>query len=727
MKNKRYPQAIEHLPKSFQILILTFVKRLDTGKNCLVAIVGGTGCQPKGNNVLMANGEWKDIKDIKIGDKILSPQKDGSNIISKVTDTTNWICEDTYDITKKNGTNKKLYSCSDNHIIPVHRNYTERRTKNGKRYIKKSWWDFTTYQANKFSQMSSKQKSHQNIGFSSFLIDKYDGRTNCEIEPYTLGAMLGDGMFRNKLDKKKKRFMRALNITSLNKEIINEISKHYEIINFVNKKGTSAKSYSFSLKGKLSKQMVKCGLEGKDSGTKFIPKEALVSDAEYRKKLLAGLIDTDGHYKNGGYEFTQKSKQLVENIRDLVYSLGGRCSEIKKVKKGIKGINFMGTYYYISFYIGNLKLPLQLKRKERDIPTIYLDSNRVAIDSIKTNKKEMVYGFTIDSPSQWYVTNNWMVTHNSGKSFASTCILYWTYIYMNGKEPTVEYMREHWFFAAKDFLEKMNDPNLKKREGNLWDEMGTSASHKTHQSLQNRAISWLVQTFRNLEQLVIFTVPTLAFVDKSVRNLLHYQLETRKILISNKVCIIKPLEIQYNIRMDKTYYHNLLKPSNDGSGFMDEIDVVGIPLPPKEIVEAYEEDSWKFKAELNKRIQGMLEKVNEKEKFNSLVGEEAVIAGLNGEQKKVWNLLMSGITEPRKIIEDFGITQSSYYYAMKSFRLKGLDVDKYLKNKNSEKPILKIFKNDPSDKLTCKIPTKPLLNNKKISCSQDNSMHSQCT
>ena len=41
--NKRYPELIEHLPKSFQILIFTFVKRLDSGKNCLVALVGGTG------------------------------------------------------------------------------------------------------------------------------------------------------------------------------------------------------------------------------------------------------------------------------------------------------------------------------------------------------------------------------------------------------------------------------------------------------------------------------------------------------------------------------------------------------------------------------------------------------------------------------------------------------------------------------------------------------------
>ena len=289
----------------------------------------------------------------------------------------------------------------------------------------------------------------------------------------------------------------------------------------------------------------------------------------------------------------------------------------------------------------------------------------------------------------------------SGKSFASVCILYWTYIFMHGKPPELNYMRDRWFFKSKDFLEAMNNPKLKKRELNLWDEMGVSASHKSHASLQNRAIGWLVQTFRNLEQLVIFTVPTLAFVDKTVRNLLHYQLETRKVLTTSNICIIKPLEIQYNIRMDKTYHHNLFWKSNDGSGFMEEVDVVGIPLPPKEFVEAYEEKSWAFKAELNKKIQGMLEKANEKEKKSCLVGEDAVIAGLIGQQKVIWNLLNKGITDKQIIINDYNIPQGTVYSVLQSLKAKGLDVEKFFQNEKSEKPILNILNNHPRTKLNC--------------------------
>ena len=266
-----------------------------------------------------------------------------------------------------------------------------------------------------------------------------------------------------------------------------------------------------------------------------------------------------------------------------------------------------------------------------------------------------------------------------GKSFAGVSLLYWIYIYMHGKKPTVEYMRNHWFFKGKDFLKRMNDPTLTKKEGNLWDEMGTSASHKTHQSLQNKAIGWLVQTFRNLEQLVIFTVPTTAFIDASVRKLLHYQFETRTILKTEKVCIIKQLILQYNMRMDKMFYHNFTYPSNDGSGLIDEVDVIGVPIPPKEFVEAYEEMSWKFKSELNQQIQKMLEKAEERDSINTLSGDDLIMFNATPNQKMVLNYYKQGITSTTEIARLEGMGKSNVSQYIRTLRDNGLDIYKIRK------------------------------------------------
>ncbi len=294
------------------------------------------------------------------------------------------------------------------------------------------------------------------------------------------------------------------------------------------------------------------------------------------------------------------------------------------------------------------------------------------IKSIKSLGKIQTYD--LHTPKHHnFLLDNGILSHNSGKSFASVTIIYWCYVYMHGKPPTVEDMKQHWFFTGKSFLKRMNNPALKKKELNLWDEMGTAASHKTHQSLQNRAISWLVQTFRNLEQLVIFTVPTLAYVDKSVRNLLHFQLETRNILQKDKICIIKPLELQYQIRMDKMYYHNLLYPSETEKGMMDEVDVVGIPLPPPEFVKAYEEMSWEFKSKLNKQIQEMLSKAEEKE--NGISDEEKFWRRCTSNQKMVLDYYRQGIVSTNKIAELEDTSASNVSQYIRSLRNKGVNMD----------------------------------------------------
>lgn len=380
------------------------LERLKIEKDAFILITGDTGCQPKGSKVLMSTGEWKNVENIKVGDEVLSPQKDGTNKFFRVKWINKWECPETYDIIQNNKNNKKLYSCSNNHKIPFYHKFYKRGTTKGKRYYEDSWWGFKEYEAEKINEMHRNAFSHQHIGFSSFEIKEFKDKKNCEIEPYTLGVILGDG-----------HYCKQLSITTEDKKIIKEVEKFYKVMSIHKKKDNKADSYMFSMNSELAKMLKKYGLKNKKSGDKFIPKEALLSDSNYRKRLLSGLINTDGYFNNGGYSYVSKSRILVEDIRNLVYSIGGRCGEIRKIKKKIKEKNFIGEYYEISFYLGNLSIPLLLKRKKRKTSTIYLEPNRIAIYAKKSTKK-IVYGFELDSPSHWYVTDNWMITKNSGKS-----------------------------------------------------------------------------------------------------------------------------------------------------------------------------------------------------------------------------------------------------------------------------------------------------------------------
>lgn len=594
-------------------------QRINRNKNALYSISGPTGCQPINSKVLMANGEWKHIQDIKIGDEILSPQMNRSNKYSKVINTTKWLSNENYSINQLSRGKEKLYSCSYNHLIPVYHRTIPRI--NGKRKPSTAYWKTINYRADKLYKMSSKMRLHNNIGFSSLIIDKFKDRTNCEIEPYTLGVVLGDGMFiyhtttkintdYSKMKRKDKKFFHIrtygrLSITSskIDYEIMEEVSKHYPLMNILQKKGTNTLSYEFSINSELSNLLQKYGLTNKKSGTKFIPKEALLSDSNYRKRLLAGLIDTDGYYAKGkgGYQLTTKSKQLAIDTLFLVKTLGGRGS-IKKIRKKIKKLNFEGTYYNLSFYLNDLELPLRLKRKVKDVSSIYLSSNRIGID-IKKAKSSMVYGFELDSSSGLYITDNFMVTHNSGKSWTGLSI---------GLLCDPEFNGDRCIFSARELMDLINSGKLSPGSAVLFDEAGIEMNSRTWNSITNKVLNYLIQTFRHRNFILIFTSPYLDFIDSATRKLFHAEFETIHINEKAKTCMLKPKLLQYNSERKK-FYRKYLRVMVKGKGYIP-IMKWKVPKPPQELIDRYEERKKEFTTKLNERIMADLERAQQKKR-----------------------------------------------------------------------------------------------------------------
>lgn len=103
-------------PKIVEIIAQLCIRRVEKNKDIVIAISGEEGCQPKGSKVLLSNGEWKNIEDIKVGDYVISPQKDGFYRSSKVIGTCSWYSGSNYAVKEKNRT---LYKCSSNHLIPI--------------------------------------------------------------------------------------------------------------------------------------------------------------------------------------------------------------------------------------------------------------------------------------------------------------------------------------------------------------------------------------------------------------------------------------------------------------------------------------------------------------------------------------------------------------------------------------------------------------------------------
>lgn len=650
-----------------------FKREVFKRNNCINSIfTGKPGCQPKGSKVMLANGEWKNIENIKIGDKVLSPQQDESYKFSKVVRKVKWYCKTNYEIKQMNRNKKLLYRCSFNHEIPVYHRYYPRT--NGKRKPGYFRIVFKHYSADEFSKLSVNGKSHNNIAFSAFAIPRFKDRKNCDVEPYTLGVYLGDGNFRDyayvrinknyfKMKRSDKKYFyrarkRSLSITvnNINYKIMEEVSKYYSIMNIFRKKGTNVFSYDFSINSDLAKDLNKYGLCNKKSGSKFIPKEALFSDLIYREKLLAGLIDTDGYYSCGGYSITTKSKRLAEDILFLVYTIGGR-GNIRKVKKQIKKINFEGTYYEVSFYLHNLKLPLKLKIKIKDINSIYNGSNRIAIDCKKI-PGDYVYGITIDSPSHWYITDNFMITKNSGKSWSMLSLA-------EQLNPDFE-LEGNWFFDAEKMFREMKNYYVsgKPKRGKHWwyDEAGIDLSNLNYYDEINRGFNAFFQTNRHRNYIFGCSVPFINFVSKGVRTLMNVHFKSDGWNKNNQTINV-PRYMEYNGDMQKFYRKRLLVNVNNSYEYCNK---VLIPKPSKRLIVEYEKIKKEFTGDLMESIANKISffKKKQKDKING-------VEQLTEPQERVLNILKKGF-DIDEAAEELGIAVGSVYQAMKRIKKKGI-------------------------------------------------------
>src|SRR5690625_7395966 len=63
-----------------------------------------------------------------------------------------------------------------------------------------------------------------------------------------------------------------------------------------------------------------------------------------RLKLLAGILDADGHYHHGGFDIIQKSEQLLDDIIFISRSLGFSAYKTE-CEKTCYNNGVTGTYY----------------------------------------------------------------------------------------------------------------------------------------------------------------------------------------------------------------------------------------------------------------------------------------------------------------------------------------------------------------------------------------------
>ena len=370
---------------------------------------GPPGCQPAGSKVLMMDGTFKDVQDIIVGDIVLSPQADGSVLPSKVTELKQYSSP-IFRVSTKDG---NFYRCASEHVLVL--DSLLRKKKAGKRVTEHKTLEVIADNAYSFPDHVKVHLNSIQTQAVPFLF------RSLPIQPYLLGLLIGDGCLRHgavvtTADKELLEYLEGqalqLGMSLVEKSHENNTSKDYLFKSrLVNTRDILGR---FIGNNELINKLKRLGLFGKLSGNKFIPQEYLQASISQRLDLLAGLLDSDGHCYGSNYEYTTKSKQLGLDVQNLCKSLGFRAS-LKDHKIFYRGEQRL--YYRLHISPQDLVVPTLLPRKQHTIRDISWKNARHAHCIITPEgHSEIVYGFVLDSASQWYVTDNWVITHNTGKT-----------------------------------------------------------------------------------------------------------------------------------------------------------------------------------------------------------------------------------------------------------------------------------------------------------------------
>lgn len=416
LERKRERKEKFYAPKRVQLNkhgLIQAMQDLEDDKLDILSISmppGTQKCQPLYSKILTPNG-FIAMGDVKIGAKVIS----GTGNVATVLSISPRKKRPIYEITFNDGSKTR---CSDNHLWTVQtRDDRRRKNKDGSE----------KYRTIELRQMlhNFRVENGKRCNYSIDYVPKIDfeRKERLEIDPYFLGVLIGDGSITNG----------NMNITTKDMELLERVKMNvpmeYEFV-YRGKYGYSIKTNTYYSQGKskLRKSLEKYGLKGLGAKEKHIPKEYLYANYEDRLWLLRGLMDTDGYAaeKCTNCSYATISEQLAIDVKELVNSLGGYAN-ITKGKAGYKKdgeyIRCNDCYTVTIGFSESQPNPFYINRKANR----YKPKRKVLkrfITNIQYIGLEECQCIYIDDESHLYITDNYVITHNTTleKFFASWII-----------------------------------------------------------------------------------------------------------------------------------------------------------------------------------------------------------------------------------------------------------------------------------------------------------------
>jgi hypothetical protein len=361
----------------------------------LLAAAAGAGKAQPLDSAIKIPGGWKAMGDVKVDDVVTA--WDGTP--TKVLAVYPQGVKQTFTVTFKDG--RVTEACGE-HLWDVY-------CFDWTRYNGTGWRTINTLEL--FSRINiGKQRLYVKLCKSEDIPD-----VELPIDPYNLGAILGDGGISSN----------CVTLTSGDPQLFSEFKKALPstlklitrdaiTVGVITERGTP-NVYIRELKA--------LGLMGKNSYTKEIPELYMHGSTDQRIALIQGLMDTDGTIDtNGSLSFSSSSYTLAKQMQYLIRSVGGiariKHKETSYVYNGIKKEGAISYRVSIRFHEPSLMFRLDRKRARANDGHQYCESLRLQIKSVNLARLTECQCISVEHPDHLYVTDSFVVTHNTYTTLA---------------------------------------------------------------------------------------------------------------------------------------------------------------------------------------------------------------------------------------------------------------------------------------------------------------------
>ena len=360
-----------------------------------IHLVGGEmgegKCTAFNTPILMYDGTVKMVQDVIRGDLLMGPDSKARTVLSTTkgrgpmyrtnpTKGDSWGCNDVHMLTlvkTNSGPSRPTEHQRDGEIIDVPLN---------------EWLEWTPARKMLYKLFR--------VGVD------FPWQPSLPVEPYLVGILIGDGSLIN-----------TVTISTPDAEIVEYCQGAADRWSCtLNERATQSlrcPAYSFSRgpgrqSNPLKDALRRIDVFGHKSPDKFIPQQYLTASREDRLELLAGLVDTDGHLLHSGFEFTQASERLSDDIAFLARSLG------LSAYRSTKPVKYKGEwrdYYKVKIHGHTDMVPTKIPRKQAEPRQQKKDVLRTAFTAEPIGEDDY-YGFTLDGDGR-FLLGDFTVTHNT--------------------------------------------------------------------------------------------------------------------------------------------------------------------------------------------------------------------------------------------------------------------------------------------------------------------------